>query len=59
MCVAQVAPAVRVSMSEAFGLDPGAVSVKQTVTAMRLLGFDYVFGESNDMSFLTKDATLL
>lgn len=41
--VAQAAPAVRVTISEAFGLPPGAVSTGQLVTALKAVGFDYVF----------------
>lgn len=43
--VAQIAPAVRVAISEAFGLPPGAVTIGQIVTGLKQLGFDYVFGE--------------
>ncbi|MGL5327777.1 MAG: NADH-dependent [FeFe] hydrogenase, group A6 [Peptostreptococcaceae bacterium] len=39
----QVAPAVRVGISEEFGLDPGAISTGKLVSALKLLGFDYVF----------------
>jgi iron only hydrogenase large subunit-like protein len=43
--VVQVAPAVRVAIAETMGLAPGEVKVGQMVTALRMLGFDYVFGE--------------
>ena len=39
----QIAPAVRVAIGEEFGLKPGAVSTKKLYTALRRLGFDYVF----------------
>ena len=39
----QIAPAVRVGISEEFGLDPGSISTNKLVTALKLLGFDYVF----------------
>jgi iron only hydrogenase large subunit-like protein len=39
----QVAPAVRVAISEALGKAPGAVKTGQMVAALRRLGFDYVF----------------
>ena len=41
--VVQVAPAVRVALGEEFGLKPGTVVTGQMVTALRSLGFDYVF----------------
>ncbi len=41
--IAQIAPSVRASLSEAFGLPSGQVSVGQMATALRRLGFDYVF----------------
>jgi iron only hydrogenase large subunit-like protein len=44
--IAQIAPAVRVAIAEAVGLNPGDVSVGQLVAGLRQLGFDYVFGES-------------
>lgn len=43
--VVSVAPAVRVAISEAFDLPPGAVTIGQIVTGLKLLGFDHVFGE--------------
>jgi iron only hydrogenase large subunit-like protein len=42
--VAQIAPAVRVAIAETIGLAPGDVTVGQLVTALKQLGFDYVFG---------------
>jgi NADH-quinone oxidoreductase subunit G len=41
--VAQVAPAVRVALGEAFGLKPGEDSIGKIFTAIRMLGFDAVF----------------
>eukprot|EP00127_Corallochytrium_limacisporum_P000089 Clim_evm28s3 gene=Clim_evmTU28s3 len=41
--VAHTAPAVRVAISEEFGMDPGTVTTGKLVTALRKLGFDYVF----------------
>jgi len=41
--VVQVAPSVRASIGEAFGLEPGSAFEGQTVAALRKLGFDYVF----------------
>ena len=39
----QIAPAVRVGISEEFDLEPGSISTGKLVTALKLLGFDYVF----------------
>lgn len=41
--VAQIAPAVRVALGECFGMEPGAVSTGQIVTALRMMGFDKVY----------------
>ncbi len=41
--VAQVAPAVRVAIGEAFGLEPGARVTGKLAAALRKLGFDHVF----------------
>jgi NADH-quinone oxidoreductase subunit G len=41
--VAQIAPAVRVALGEAFGLEPGVVTTGQMVAALKALGFDKVF----------------
>ena len=41
--VAIISPAVRVSIGEAFGLESGVNSEKKLVTALKKLGFDYVF----------------
>lgn len=39
----QIAPAVRVALGEEFGLEPNAIPVGKIVTALRNLGFKYVF----------------
>ncbi|MEI3235466.1 MAG: [Fe-Fe] hydrogenase large subunit C-terminal domain-containing protein [Intestinibacter bartlettii] len=39
----QIAPAVRVGISEEFGLKPGTISTGKVVAALKALGFDYVF----------------
>ncbi len=52
--VVQIAPAVRVSIGEAFGLQDGLSVLGQTATALRRLGVDKVF----DTSF-TADLTVL
>ncbi|MBX7257251.1 MAG: [FeFe] hydrogenase, group A [Candidatus Hydrogenedentes bacterium] len=52
--VAQIAPAVRVAIGEAFGMPAGTVATGQIVTALRRMGFDKVF----DTSF-TADLTVI
>lgn len=52
--IVQIAPAIRVSIGEEFGYDPGTVTTGQLVTALRQLGFDNVF----DTNF-TADLTIL
>jgi len=42
-CVVQVAPAVRVAIGEAFGMEPGELMTGQLYTALRRLGFDAIF----------------
>ena len=41
--VVQVAPAVRVALGEAFGLEPGTILTGKIYTALRMLGFDAIF----------------
>lgn len=41
--IAQIAPSVRAAIGEAFGLEPGRAMERETVAALRKLGFDYVF----------------
>ena len=41
--VVQVAPAVRVAIGELFGLKPGTIVTGKLVSALKSLGFDYVF----------------
>lgn len=41
--VVQVAPAVRVALGEEFGLAPGTITTGKMVSALKLLGFKYVF----------------
>jgi NADH-quinone oxidoreductase subunit G len=41
--VVQVAPAVRVAIGEAFGMEPGEVATGKLYAALRRLGFDTVF----------------
>ncbi len=41
--VVQTAPAVRVALGEEFGMEPGTIVTGKMVSALRALGFDYVF----------------
>jgi len=41
--IVQTAPAVRVAIGEAFGMEPGSVGTGKLVSALRRLGFDAVF----------------
>ena len=41
--VAQTAPAVRAALGEEFGYEPGTLVTGKMVSALRRLGFDYVF----------------
>ena len=41
--VAIISPAVRVSIGECFGLEPGVNSEKKLVSALKEIGFDFVF----------------
>ena len=52
--IVQTAPAVRVSIGEEFGLEPGSISTGKLVAALRRLGFDKVF----DTDF-TADLTII
>lgn len=53
-CVVQIAPAVRVAIGEAFGMEPGTLSTGKLYSALRRLGFDAVF----DTNF-SADLTIL
>ena len=41
--VVQTAPAVRVALGEEFGYEPGTIVTGKMVSALRQLGFNYVF----------------
>lgn len=41
--VAQIAPAVRVALGEAFGMEPGTIVTGKIYAALRRLGFDTIF----------------
>eukprot|EP00195_Chlamydomonas_chlamydogama_P017097 CAMPEP_0202897236 /NCGR_PEP_ID=MMETSP1392-20130828/6048_1 /ASSEMBLY_ACC=CAM_ASM_000868 /TAXON_ID=225041 /ORGANISM="Chlamydomonas chlamydogama, Strain SAG 11-48b" /LENGTH=501 /DNA_ID=CAMNT_0049582823 /DNA_START=206 /DNA_END=1711 /DNA_ORIENTATION=+ len=61
LVVCQVAPAVRVSIGEAFGLAPGALTTGKLVTGLKMLGFDYVFDTlfSADLTIMEEGYELL
>jgi len=42
-CIVQIAPAVRVAVGEAFGMEPGALTTGKIYAALRRLGFNKVF----------------
>jgi len=44
--IAQIAPAVRVALGEMFGMPSGSLTIGQIVTAMKKMGFNYVFDTS-------------
>jgi NADP-reducing hydrogenase subunit HndD len=41
--IVQTAPAVRAALGEAFGMEPGTLVTGKMVSALRKIGFDYVF----------------
>jgi len=53
IAVCQIAPAIRINMAEALGVPAGSISTGKVVTALKKLGFDYVF----DTNF-TADLTI-
>lgn len=59
--VAQVAPAVRAAWGESFGLDASVATEKRMVSALKLLGFDYVFDTnfSADLTIMEEGTELL
>lgn len=44
--IVQIAPAIRVTIGEAFGFEPGTNVEKKLVAALRMIGVDYVFDTS-------------
>lgn len=44
--IVQVAPAIRVTIGEAFGFEPGTNLEKKLAAALRMIGVDYVFDTS-------------
>ncbi|MFP4491796.1 MAG: NADH-dependent [FeFe] hydrogenase, group A6 [Spirochaetaceae bacterium] len=59
--VAQIAPAVRVSLGEEFGMDPGELSIGKIYAALRKLGVDTIFDTnfSADLTINEEGAELL
>ncbi|RDY25954.1 4Fe-4S dicluster domain-containing protein [Romboutsia weinsteinii] len=42
-CIVQIAPAVRVALGEEFDFPPGTITTGKIASALRLLGFKYIF----------------
>lgn len=61
LVVAQTAPAVRFALGEEFGLAPGSVVTGKMITALRKLGFDYVFDTNfgADFTIMEESAELI
>lgn len=59
--VAQIAPAVRVSLGEEFGKAPGELVIGKIYTALKRLGVDYVFDTnfSADLTIMEEGTELL
>lgn len=59
--VVQTAPAVRAALGEEFGMKPGTRVTGQMVTALKHLGFDYVFDTdfAADLTIMEEGAELL
>jgi len=59
--VVQTAPAVRAALGEEFGLEPGTLVTGEMVTALRALGFDYVFDTdfAADLTIMEEGTELL
>ncbi|MDD3356491.1 MAG: NADH-dependent [FeFe] hydrogenase, group A6 [Dysgonamonadaceae bacterium] len=59
--VVQTAPAVRAALGEEFGLEPGTLVTGKMVTALRELGFDYVFDTvfAADLTIMEEGTELL
>ena len=61
LVVAQTAPAVRFALGEEFGMEPGTVVTGKMVTALREIGFDYVFDTNfgADFTIMEESAELI
>jgi iron-only hydrogenase group A len=57
----QIAPAVRVALGEAFGMEPGEISTGKIYTALRMLGVDAVFDTnfSADLTIMEEGSELV
>jgi len=51
--IAQIAPSIRVSIGEEFGLEPGRILTGQLVSSIKSLGFDYAFDVNLGADFTT------
>ena len=51
--VAQIAPSIRVSIGEEFGLPYGSIVTGQLAASMKVLGFDYAFDVNTGADFTT------
>ena len=61
IAVCQFAPAIRINVQEALGVPPGEVSTGKIVTALKMLGFDYIFDTnfSADMTIVEEATELI
>ena len=59
--IVQTAPAVRAALGEMFGMEPGTLVTGKMVTALRSLGFDYVFDTdfAADLTIMEEGTELL
>nr|WP_319398636.1 NADH-dependent [FeFe] hydrogenase, group A6 [uncultured Carboxylicivirga sp.] len=59
--IVQTAPAVRAALGEEFGMDPGTLVTGKMVSALRKLGFDYVFDTdfAADLTIMEEGTELL
>jgi NADP-reducing hydrogenase subunit HndD len=59
--IVQTAPAVRAALGEEFGMEPGTLVTGKLVTALRNLGFDYIFDTdfAADLTIMEEGTELL
>jgi NADP-reducing hydrogenase subunit HndD len=59
--IVQTAPAIRVALGEEFGMEPGTIVTGKMVTALREIGFDYVFDTdfAADLTIMEEGTELL
>ena len=59
--IVQTAPAIRVALGEEFGMEPGTIVTGKMVSALRELGFDYVFDTdfAADLTIMEEGTELL